>query len=309
MLKYESEEDTSEEATRLIEEAIISIQREENRGVKSGGEMMPQLCMGLLPHAGNRQLKDNILLALDLGYRHFDGADAYGGPKYIQAIQEALTQSSVPREEIWITWKTDNVTLNHIQGTLDELGCKYFDLLLYHHDYQCSLDDSQFEHFKEAQHKGLIRHYGVSNCEDLVKLQQYKTRYNIYANQVQARPPKGTIKNREKTPSTWVEQMNKMGIIVMFFASISSAMNANDMGLILPYLFGPTEDNAIYLYYLQKFIQNTQNVIIVGTHSGRSLQPNLINFTRIVENEKVLLDPNAMEEVESNLQKTTLAFQ
>lgn len=51
---------------------------------------------------GNSKVKEAVLLALKLGYRHIDGANAYGNEK---EIGEAIRESGVPREDIFITSK------------------------------------------------------------------------------------------------------------------------------------------------------------------------------------------------------------
>jgi diketogulonate reductase-like aldo/keto reductase len=49
-----------------------------------------------------RCVKDAVKLALQLGYRHIDGAHAYGNEKQ---IGEAIKESGVPREELFVTSK------------------------------------------------------------------------------------------------------------------------------------------------------------------------------------------------------------
>ena len=51
---------------------------------------------------GNSKVKEAVLQALKLGYRHIDGANAYGNEK---EIGEAIKESELPREEIFVTSK------------------------------------------------------------------------------------------------------------------------------------------------------------------------------------------------------------
>ncbi|KAK2730979.1 putative alcohol dehydrogenase [Colletotrichum kahawae] len=51
---------------------------------------------------GNSKVKDAVKLALSFGYRHIDGANAYGNEK---DIGEAIKESGIPREEIFVTSK------------------------------------------------------------------------------------------------------------------------------------------------------------------------------------------------------------
>ncbi|CCM04047.1 uncharacterized protein FIBRA_06206 [Fibroporia radiculosa] len=76
-----------------------------------------------------------MLSALKSGYRHIDTAWGYGTEKY---VAEAIKQSGVPREEVWITTK---LPWNHpgiltVEQSLDDslkrLGTDYVDLYLLH---------------------------------------------------------------------------------------------------------------------------------------------------------------------------------
>lgn len=51
---------------------------------------------------GNSKVKDAVKRALQLGYRHIDGANAYGNEK---EIGEAIKESGIPRHEIFVTSK------------------------------------------------------------------------------------------------------------------------------------------------------------------------------------------------------------
>lgn len=51
---------------------------------------------------GNAKVKDAVRLALQLGYRHIDGAMAYGNEK---EIGEALKESGIAREDVFVTTK------------------------------------------------------------------------------------------------------------------------------------------------------------------------------------------------------------
>ena len=51
---------------------------------------------------GNSKVKDAVKLALQLGYRHIDGAMAYGNEK---EIGEALRESGIAREDLFVTYE------------------------------------------------------------------------------------------------------------------------------------------------------------------------------------------------------------
>ena len=51
---------------------------------------------------GNDKVKEAVLRALNIGYRHIDTAAAYGNEKQ---VGEAIKESGIPREEIFVTTK------------------------------------------------------------------------------------------------------------------------------------------------------------------------------------------------------------
>lgn len=69
----------------------------------NNGRIVPSLGFGTFQgDAGNSQVKEAVKLALQLGYRHIDGASAYGNER---EIGEAIRESGIPREEIFVTSK------------------------------------------------------------------------------------------------------------------------------------------------------------------------------------------------------------
>lgn len=69
-----------------------------NDGVK-----VPAIGLGTFQgDSGNSKVKDAVKLALKLGYRHIDGANAYGNG---EEIGQGIKESGVPREEIFVTSK------------------------------------------------------------------------------------------------------------------------------------------------------------------------------------------------------------
>jgi 2,5-diketo-D-gluconate reductase B len=78
---------------------------------------------------------DGVLDALALGYRHIDTAHAYGNER---DIGRALSDTEVPREEIWLTTKVwrDDAAEDDLKRVfaqqLRDLDVDYVDLLLLH---------------------------------------------------------------------------------------------------------------------------------------------------------------------------------
>lgn len=69
----------------------------------NNGHNVPAIGLGTFQgDEGNSKVKDAVKMALQLGYRHIDGASAYGNEK---EIGEAIKESGIPRHEIFVTSK------------------------------------------------------------------------------------------------------------------------------------------------------------------------------------------------------------
>ncbi|MCF7926733.1 MAG: aldo/keto reductase [Candidatus Izimaplasma sp.] len=107
-----------------------------------------------------------VKYALDAGYRHIDTAAAYGNE---EAVGRAIKESSIDRDEIFITtklWNTDqgyDSTLKACQKSLDKLGVEYVDLYLIHwfKGYEQNLDT--YKALEKLYKDGKIKAIGVSN--------------------------------------------------------------------------------------------------------------------------------------------------
>uniref|UniRef100_A0A914Z4R7 NADP-dependent oxidoreductase domain-containing protein n=1 Tax=Panagrolaimus superbus TaxID=310955 RepID=A0A914Z4R7_9BILA len=85
------------------------------------------------------ELKVVIRAAIEEGYRHFDCAQAYMNQGEVgKAINQAIDDGLVTREELWITTKVWNTFHSYeaatksIDDTLKEMKLEYLDLVLIH---------------------------------------------------------------------------------------------------------------------------------------------------------------------------------
>lgn len=101
----------------------------------SNGVRMPMLGFGVFQIPDHEEAKRAVRTALDAGYRLIDTAQAYGNE---HAVGEAVRESGIPREEVFITskiWLSDfsfEGAQAATERTLERLGSEYVDLMLLH---------------------------------------------------------------------------------------------------------------------------------------------------------------------------------
>lgn len=149
--------------------------------------------------------------AIDLGYRHIDGAHVYGNEKEVgAAIKAKIAEGVVKREDLFITsklWNTfhrPDLVEPALKQTLADLGLDYVDLYLIHWpvgykengplfptnpDGTIALSDVDYvdtwKVMEDVLSKGLTKNIGVSNfnSEQITRLLE-NTRIKPVTNQV-----------------------------------------------------------------------------------------------------------------------------
>ena len=115
--------------------------------------------------------------ALELGYTHFDTAEMYGGGHSEELLGQAICDSSLDRESLFITSK---VTPSHLryddvlracEGSLRRLRMDYIDLYLIHWPSDSIPLEETFSALNQLVAQGKVRHLGVSNF-DLAQLKK-----------------------------------------------------------------------------------------------------------------------------------------
>lgn len=115
----------------------------------------------------------SVKAALQSGYRHIDTAAGYGNE---QSVGQAVKESGIPREEIFITSKLQNDmhgyenTLKAFEETMARLNTKYLDLYLIHWPNPAKFrsqwqeaNAGSWKAFEELYRAGRIKALGVSN--------------------------------------------------------------------------------------------------------------------------------------------------
>lgn len=132
----------------------------------NNGTKIPQFGMGVYMVPAGDATKNACLEALKMGCRHIDTAHAYQNER---SVGEAVRESGIPREEIWVTSKLwpseygEGRTMEGIDRMLERLDIGYIDLLLLHQqvgDYMGAWKDCE-----KAVAQGKVKSIGLSNFE------------------------------------------------------------------------------------------------------------------------------------------------
>jgi 2,5-diketo-D-gluconate reductase A len=130
---------------------------------EAGGRAMPLVGFGTYPIRGD-QATEAVLTALSVGYRLVDTATRYRNE---EAIGAALTQSRLPRSELFVTTKMPPDQVGRERLTLEQsltaLGTDYVDLWLIHWPPGGYPGVASWREFIRARADGLVRAIGVSN--------------------------------------------------------------------------------------------------------------------------------------------------
>lgn len=154
-----------------------------------GGARLPALGLGTWQMTGE-DCERAVRHALDVGYRHFDTAQAYGNE---DEIGRALSTSAVPREEVFLVTKLfrDRLAGDQVPQAVEEslmrLRTDWIDLVLIHWPNE----EIPLEETLEALHRlkvgGQVRHVGVSNFPPALFDQAWR-RTVLLCNQVEYHP-------------------------------------------------------------------------------------------------------------------------
>ena len=131
----------------------------------NNGVEIPVLGLGTYLSGRGKQTQQIIEYALEIGYRHIDTAKLYGNER---DIGEAIRNSPIPREEIFVTTKLYNndhgydTALAAFNQSQRRLGLDYIDLYLIH----WPVEDLRLESWRALERlleDERVRAIGVSN--------------------------------------------------------------------------------------------------------------------------------------------------
>lgn len=137
---------------------------------------IPAVALGIMRMADKSvdQAVSAIETSAELGANFIDSADIYGGGKSEEIFGQALKQSSLKREDLFIQSKTGIVPgkrydfssehiINSADGILKRMGIDYLDSLLLHRPDALMEADEVAKAFDQLQASGKVRFFGVSN--------------------------------------------------------------------------------------------------------------------------------------------------
>ena len=129
------------------------------------GVKIPMLGYGVFQIPDHEEAKKSAATALKDGYRLIDTAQAYLNET---AVGEAIKESGIPREEIFITtkvWVQDysyEKTIKAVELSLERLGVEYIDLMLLHQPIGDYIN--AWKALEKLYKEGKLRAIGMANC-------------------------------------------------------------------------------------------------------------------------------------------------
>ncbi|MEK5404624.1 aldo/keto reductase [Paenibacillus sp. FSL W8-0439] len=153
------------------------------------GVRMPWFGIGVFKVEEGSELVNAVKAAVKHGYRSIDTAAIYANENSVgQAIQEALSENNLSREELFVTSKVWNADLGYeetraaYEASLNKLGLDYLDLYLIHWPVQGKYKEA-WRALESLYKEGRIKAIGVSNfqihhLEDLMQDAEIKPMVN-----------------------------------------------------------------------------------------------------------------------------------
>ncbi len=198
-----------------------------NKNLKlNNGIEVPQLGLGTW-FIDDKQVASTIKEAVNLGYRHFDTAQAYGNEK---GVGEGIRTCGVAREDLFVVskvaaeHKTYQAAKESIDQTLETMGLDYLDMMIIHSpqpwDKVNQSDDRYVEGnraawkaLEDAYKEGKLKAIGVSNfkkedIESLLEVCEIKP----MVNQI--------LLHISNTPLDLIKYCNEQGIVVEAYSPI-----------------------------------------------------------------------------------------
>lgn len=135
------------------------------------GIEMPWFGLGVFKVEEGSELIHAVKSAIKHGYRSIDTAAIYGNEKSVgQGIHEAILETRIPREELFVTSKVWNADLGYestlaaYETSLNKLGLEYLDLFLIHWPVEGKYTGAWMA-LETLYKEGRVKAIGVSNFQ------------------------------------------------------------------------------------------------------------------------------------------------
>ena len=168
--------------------------------ISQGPENVSRLILGCMrmPSLSVEDAGKMIQTAYDLGINFYDHATCYGDGEAETRFGDAISLTSVNREDIFIQskcgirtdkkifdWRKENI-LNSVDGILARLKTDYLDVLLLHRPDLLFDPEQVAEAFDELEKSGKVRSFGVSNTMPMqIELLKKYVKQPLKINQLQ----------------------------------------------------------------------------------------------------------------------------
>lgn len=145
----------------------MNIRSMRDTAVLNNGVRMPWLGLGVFQVADGDEVRNAVRWAIEAGYRSIDTAAGYRNEA---GVGQAIRESGVPREELFITTKLANAdqgyesTLRAFEESRRKLGVDYVDLYLIHWPGRDRYKET-WRAFEKLYNEGYVRAIGVSNFQ------------------------------------------------------------------------------------------------------------------------------------------------
>ncbi len=193
-----------------------------NNGVK-----IPQFGLGTW-FIEDGKAADAVKAAAELGYRHFDTAQAYGNER---GVGEGVRTCGIPREELFVVskvaaeHKTYEAAAKSIDDTLEKMGLSYLDMMIIHSpqpwtevnqsdDRYVEGNRAAWKALEDAYKAGKLKAIGVSNFQigDIESLSE-TAEIKPMVNQI--------LCHISNTPMELIDYCQKNGIAVEAYSPIA----------------------------------------------------------------------------------------
>jgi diketogulonate reductase-like aldo/keto reductase len=279
--------------------------------LNNGSGEIPALGFGT-SLSDNRKTRDAVKTAVEVGFRHLDGAERYRNEAQVgAALKELFADETVRREDLFVTTKLWNN--NHrpervkpaLQASLDRLGLDAVDLYLVHTPFAFQPGDDQdprHPHGAVIYDEGVtleetwsameaLVDEGLSRAVGLSDIDAERAREIIDTARI--KPAVVEVESHPYHPQWELHELCEAhGIILLAFAALGHALE--------PRLL----DDALVVSIAQRFEKTPAQVLLAwGIQRGTAVLTGSVTPSRIKENFDVTALPeSAIQEISEQLQ-------